>query len=543
MGNARFFCDRKATNNELSKAACLGRSLGRGLLPLLLVAMLALASRAKAAGLSGDNLVPGLDHHSAVMWETARTNPARTLLWSYTFAYLLRPIEFGDGDDTRLAVADHMQVNHLGLSWALLNSLQLGVSVPLALYTAPDTQDYLVSADEGGREFLYLGDPTLRAKWSLFPQERLGFGLGVLVDVGLPIGAPEVFMSDDSFRAQGQLLMHYALPAGWEPFLNAGVGIWSSPERVVAQDPVTGNQVTLVSKSEALFLQTGLRWWIVGFARRAGSIQAEAGVRGEFEGFTVGLNKRESPVEWSVGGLMFLTHGLSLHGAYGTGIGRGVTAPLSRLLVGLRYIPRARPAAVDDAQNIAQTGSTSEAYTDDELDLIFEEAQAERQPASRPNLETLLKLKTRYGVLDIGAINFEFNSASLTPKARQTVGLLYDELVKINPKSIKIDGHTDSVGSYEYNLALSKRRANAVRDELVRLGIPSSLVRTEGFSFKYPMTSNATPAGRAANRRIEVSVDGLSFRKSDYSREEIEIFRRWIYPDGKAVDITTDRPE
>ena len=524
--------------------ACGGlRSVGKAVahrLVLLASTLLAMANpQAMAAGISGDNLTPGLDNHSAIMWETARTNPAGSLLWSYTFSYLLRPIEFGDGKDTRLPVADHMQVNHLGLSWGLLDSVQVGASVPLALYTAPNTQGYLSSADGGGRKFLYLGDPLIRAKWSLRPRDRAGFNLGLMGELGLPIGAAEVFMSDDAFRGGLHLMLQYAWTSGWEAFFNTGVGLWSNPDRVVAQE--TGEQLVLLSKSEALFLQAGVRWWVVGYTRRAGSIQAEAGVRGEFGDFDVGLNQKAGPIEWSAGGLFFLSNRLSLHGAYGTGLGSAVTAPLSRLLVGVRYIEGARPTV--DETNIAQTGATSESYSDEELDLIFEEAQAERQPSSRPNLETLLRLKTQYGVLDIGAINFEFDSAKLTSKARETVRRLYDELAKINPRSIKIDGHTDSVGTYEYNLALSKRRANAVRDELVRLGVPSGIVRTEGFSFKYPMTSNATPVGRSANRRIEVSVDGLSFRKSEYSREEIEVFRRWIYPDGKQVEINTNRPD
>jgi len=231
-----------------------------------------------------------------------------------------------------------------------------------------------------------------------------------------------------------------------------------------------------------------------------------------------------------------------LHGAYGAGIGSGVTAPLSRLWAGVRYVQGTRPM-VEETPNVAQTGVTSEAYSDDELDLIFEEAQAEQMPQSRANLETLLRLKTQYGILDIGSVNFEFDSSQLTAKAKETIRRLYDELQRINPNSIKIDGHTDSVGSYEYNLALSKRRANSVMNELVKLGIRKSIVSTEGFSFKYQMTSNATVAGRSQNRRIEVSVDGLSFRKTEYSREEIELFRRWIYPDGKTVDIKMNKPE
>ena len=57
-------------------------------------------------------------------------------------------------------------------------------------------------------------------------------------------------------------------------------------------------------------------------------------------------------------------------------------------------------------------------------------------------------------------------------------------------------------------------------------------MRTEGFSFKYPVSTNATKEGRGRNRRIEVAIDGRSFRKATYTREETEMFRRWIYPNS-----------
>lgn len=506
------------------------------------VCMTIIGQVGQAAGLNSENLVPALDNHSALMWETNRVQPVGSSLWSYTFSYLLRPVEFGDGKSERLPVSDHLQVNHLGASYGVTRSLQLGVSLPLALYSSPKSQSYLTSAGSAGRKSLFLGDPLVRAKWSLFPGERFGFGLGVLGEIGLPLGSTEAMLSDDAFLARLHLLLHYAFQAGFEVYLNPGYGIWSNEDRVVAQDPNTGERFVLVSKPNAVFLQSGLRYWLTGYARRPNSIQLEAGVRGEFAKARLALNDRASPVEWSAGALYFLSKDLSLHGAYGAGIGSGVTAPLSRLWAGIRYVQGNRPV-MEETSNIAQTAATSEAYSDDELDLIFEEAQAEQMPQSRANLETLLRLKTQYGILDIGSVNFEFDSSQLTSKAKETIRKLYDELQRINPKSIKIDGHTDSVGTYEYNLALSKRRANSVKNELVKLGLQKSIINTEGFSFKYPMTSNATVAGRAQNRRIEVSVDGLSFRKSEYSREEIELFRRWIYPDGKPVDINMNKPD
>jgi outer membrane protein OmpA-like peptidoglycan-associated protein len=146
----------------------------------------------------------------------------------------------------------------------------------------------------------------------------------------------------------------------------------------------------------------------------------------------------------------------------------------------------------------------------------------------------MLRLMTTTEIIDIGSINFEFDSADLTEKALETVKKLHEQLVRLKPSSIKIDGHTDSVGSYNYNLALSKRRANSLRDELVRLGQKPDIVKTEGFSFKYPIASNATKDGRSRNRRIEVAIDGRSFRKATYTREEQEMFRKWTYPnEGK----------
>lgn len=494
------------------------------------------------AGLNSENMTPALDHHSSILWETARVIPKNSTLYGYTFSYLLHPVEFGDGRDNRLPVSDHLQVNHLGVSYGLFSSVQLGASLPIALYSSPNTQGYLKSVSGDGRKFFFFGDPMIRAKFSLFPNKRYGFGAGLLGEFTLPIGSTEAMLSDDAFRSHVHLLLQYGFENNTEYFFNAGAGIISGEDRVIATNPVTDERVVVLKKDKMLFLQTGVRYWLIGDVRRAGSLQFEAGLRGEFSDFKVTLQEAGSPVEWSAGALYFLTNFLSLHGAYGTGLGSGATAPLSRLIAGARYITGARAnTALDD--NVAVSGVSSEAYTDEELDLIFQEAQAEPSPRSRAGLETLLRLKTQYGVLDIGSVNFEFDRSDLTAKAKETVRRLYDELVRIEPKSIKIDGHTDSVGTYEYNLALSKRRAESVKNELVRMGLPAAVIKTEGFSFKYPMASNATAEGRASNRRIEVSVDGLSFRKKEYSREEIELFRRWIYPGGEAAKFNMNRPD
>jgi len=71
-----------------------------------------------------------------------------------------------------------------------------------------------------------------------------------------------------------------------------------------------------------------------------------------------------------------------------------------------------------------------------------------------------------------------------------------------------IIGHTDSKGDPKYNVALSKRRAEAVRDYLIAGGIPANKLRVVGMGAKEPIVSNNTEAGRAQNRRVEVIVFG-----------------------------------
>ena len=70
--------------------------------------------------------------------------------------------------------------------------------------------------------------------------------------------------------------------------------------------------------------------------------------------------------------------------------------------------------------------------------------------------------------------------------------------------SVKIEGHTDNIGTKEYNQKLSERRAKSVANYLIDKGVDSSKVTTEGFGFSRPIADNKTKEGRAKNRRTEM---------------------------------------
>ena len=71
-----------------------------------------------------------------------------------------------------------------------------------------------------------------------------------------------------------------------------------------------------------------------------------------------------------------------------------------------------------------------------------------------------------------------------------------------------IEGHTDNVGSATLNQQLSTRRADAVKDALVKQGVPIARIKTQGFGLTKPIADNGTPEGRQANRRTDIIVLG-----------------------------------
>jgi len=100
-------------------------------------------------------------------------------------------------------------------------------------------------------------------------------------------------------------------------------------------------------------------------------------------------------------------------------------------------------------------------------------------------------------------VHFDFDKQNLKPEA---IVILDAAVMKLqaNPGlTVTIEGHTDSVGTAEYNLSLGERRANAVRDYLLNRGIAASRLRTVSYGEERPKADNATDAGRAINRRAQ----------------------------------------
>ena len=103
---------------------------------------------------------------------------------------------------------------------------------------------------------------------------------------------------------------------------------------------------------------------------------------------------------------------------------------------------------------------------------------------------------------------FDFDKYVIRPDARAKLDDLVSKLAGVNLEVIVAVGHTDWIGTEAYNLALSKRRADAVKQYLVSKGIEANRIYTEGKGESQPVADNRTPEGRQKNRRVEVEVIG-----------------------------------
>jgi outer membrane protein OmpA-like peptidoglycan-associated protein len=101
---------------------------------------------------------------------------------------------------------------------------------------------------------------------------------------------------------------------------------------------------------------------------------------------------------------------------------------------------------------------------------------------------------------------FDFDSDVVKPTARDNLRNLASSLDKYPGSDLLIAGHTDNVGSDDYNQALSQRRAESAARYLESQGVASSRLRTRGLGETEPKADNATEAGRSENRRVELAI-------------------------------------
>ncbi len=117
-------------------------------------------------------------------------------------------------------------------------------------------------------------------------------------------------------------------------------------------------------------------------------------------------------------------------------------------------------------------------------------------------------------IVNMSDVLFDFGQYTLKPGTREKLAKISGILLAHPELMVQVEGHTDSIGSDDFNQTLSERRAGAVRDFLVDQGVTHDVVTAKGFGKTKPVATNDTAEGRQRNRRVELVVSGESIQTS-----------------------------
>lgn len=153
-------------------------------------------------------------------------------------------------------------------------------------------------------------------------------------------------------------------------------------------------------------------------------------------------------------------------------------------------------SALTQAQRDAEAARRARSEAEDKTrDLLNQINGLKAQPTDRGLVVTLS-----------GSVLFATNKADLLPAAKTRLGEVANAL-KQDQRSMIVVGHTDATGGDDLNQRLSENRAKSVRTYLVSQGVPENRIRSEGMGKSQPVADNASPEGRANNRRVEIILE------------------------------------
>jgi outer membrane protein OmpA-like peptidoglycan-associated protein len=184
----------------------------------------------------------------------------------------------------------------------------------------------------------------------------------------------------------------------------------------------------------------------------------------------------------------------------------------------------ARAAALAQQEALAAEAGRARQQAAD-AERMRQQAEEEKAKLRRDLLVQLnMILETRDSarglIVNMSDVLFDFNKYTLRPGAREKLAKISGIVLAHSGLRLDVEGHTDSIGSDEYNQTLSENRANSVRTYLVAQGVKPDSVSSRGLGETTPVTDNSNAAGRQRNRRVELVVSGevIGTRLDEVSR-------------------------
>ena len=140
------------------------------------------------------------------------------------------------------------------------------------------------------------------------------------------------------------------------------------------------------------------------------------------------------------------------------------------------------------------------------IDNTNPEVKPQKPPISEEKPVAVVKEPQKVKLVMKDSVLFDFNSYQLKPEAKEMLRKIAKTLNENPDTVILVVGYTDSTGNFDYNVKLSEKRAEAVKNELVLNGVDPTRILVFGCGPKHPIAPNDTPEGRALNRRVEILV-------------------------------------
>lgn len=487
---------------------------------LALLAVLAPPSEAGAA--PNDPFARGIDplgSKLALGWDSfltvegARTPPAGSFRLSLAadFASGLMSLRLGDeklGD----LIEDRLDLHLLG-SVAIFDSLEVGVDLPV---TAWQSNGFDRLDREGFPDAhpaaAGLGDVRLLAKVRLVSEEQAPVGVAIVAEARLPTGREDAFLGERGVMLAPRAVIERTFGESFRLGFEGGYRM--RPDAGQYLQLYVGDELTLALAGS---LRVAPTW--TAYAE----LLAATPSRAPFTSRSADALK--TPLEALAGVRKELGNGFDALAGAGTGIAgeSGFGRESFRLFAAVSYASLGRQVIPGDPDGDGVVGSDDRCPLDpgpaeldgcpdrdaDGIPDVEDECPDEPGPAVRDGCpaEDPLVIYEGGKISLRGAINFDTSKAEVKS---DSFGVL-DQVVamlRAHPevKRVRIEGHTDSAGSASFNRTLSQRRAAAVVSYLISKGIDRSRLEAAGYGPERPIATNATPLGRAKNRRVEFTV-------------------------------------
>lgn len=183
--------------------------------------------------------------------------------------------------------------------------------------------------------------------------------------------------------------------------------------------------------------------------------------------------------------------------AYGAG-GGAVAGAIAGQLIGGNTESTLIGAAIGAA--VGGAAGAGVGYMMDKQEQDMRQALAESEAASIRREGNLLAITLR------GDVTFDHDSAIVRPGLYTEIDRIANVMLQYPETLIRVEGHTDSTGTEEYNMDLSARRADSVKNLIVQKGVTPVRLETMAFGESSPVATNDTEAGRQMNRRVEIKI-------------------------------------